>query len=1351
MSTAEAPTPRSARFDLPPAPAFSSTSDSGLAEWTSRIKAMQRQVDADEETEQRRLEEEIARARLARMRRSRTGQSGDFGIGMHGIDLGKLQNETSIGARHADDHSPAASANIEKPLASGSTSSSKPSPPVASKPAPMSLAAFMGGSATGPRLRRHEAQADAGLAYDGRTDRGAVHPIFGRGGVAMPGMVGRGAASGGSAPPAAATGPPTSHTPQPSEFSVTRQRTTSTSSVARRYVEKLEEQKQSQPQNQKPVGLGIRERRVSTPNGEPPAKAHSPAPSRPVSQVLPNEGRWKSTVDHRSKSSTPDPRPETPLIVETRPKTPVGAEIRPKTPLVTEFGSKSPITESRPKTPLGETTRAKTPTRANFSASPSARPWTPQQPPSSTPSPPVKLPALAPSPARPTYSPQPQRGASPAFLRPPSAAKGPTPSISRLQGRGFVQSVVQASGRREADAPSGQGNVRSVFSSPTQGDAKDKTARRASVLDRWQPGAVNNGASASPPPPSPKSFTPSRSRTVGAPQTQDMPVVKSHDTGRSLKSTVSMPSLAKTPLKKPEALPAVANSTDASLGSSSTMISYIKPTKTGDDPVVPDVEEQGNRVDAIAANFEGRSGRSGKEGGSVSSMPSPGKPLSHPTKDRARKPRKGKSSGAEEHTSDELRSPQVSLPSPEPAQPSALPERVQVPAPNITEPPRVSLLGETFPSSLASKSTGEQPSLDTSSSSEQLKVTVTPPGSTGRITDRWTEPTIIGVKAISSSSSTVGKPLPSKSQGIGGMVGRRALPGLAGPIPQVMSVEKEEKPTPKEERVVPPSPTRHGRIPSTGNRALVMDVAQALSQHQATEDTSPSPSPPSPVVPQPDTVTPRPRNVSPGNVQSDKRKSSYERYSSIMMPPLKEERTPVPSPAGTLSRNIAPVAIQTLLGSGEVNESPFGSMRAELAPIPDVVTQTHSETDLVHIDHADEPLPSIDIDSLLQGPSQTFIPSADLRTVSVEVLTITATTASPVQRDSNVFYDSEVLAIVHRSKSRESGLVVTKVWCWRGNQCNFGEREDRKVNDLAKRYGTALVMVNQHCEPAELVHVLGGQLAIRQGSRVHWSSENTAMHVVRLNCGLVIVDEIELNVKNLCSGFSYCLSILNNIYVWQGCGSPPKERQAALEYARGFSAKGTTVIELVEGENDTDDGMFWMILGDGDYAKADYWKWRSSSPSADPRCWVVDVVQVDEPIRSVSPLSSGTLLQGSVYIVDCVWEFFVLVGKEARAQRQNIKLAVQTVMEMSKRVAMSKPFTPTVHVLVFPTQLPLDLRLAFRDFDEAKINGSEVPDHMNILSTTEALDHLRTSSWDKSALKDHTMLPLGLDSSHIPL
>ena len=40
----------------------------GLAEWTSKIKALQRQVNEDEEAETQRLKEEIMASRMSRMR-----------------------------------------------------------------------------------------------------------------------------------------------------------------------------------------------------------------------------------------------------------------------------------------------------------------------------------------------------------------------------------------------------------------------------------------------------------------------------------------------------------------------------------------------------------------------------------------------------------------------------------------------------------------------------------------------------------------------------------------------------------------------------------------------------------------------------------------------------------------------------------------------------------------------------------------------------------------------------------------------------------------------------------------------------------------------------------------------------------------------------------------------------------------------------------------------------------------------------------------------------------------------------------------------------------------------------------
>src|ERR1700691_6107694 len=87
-------------------------------------------------------------------------------------------------------------------------------------------------------------------------------------------------------------------------------------------------------------------------------------------------------------------------------------------------------------------------------------------------------------------------------------------------------------------------------------------------------------------------------------------------------------------------------------------------------------------------------------------------------------------------------------------------------------------------------------------------------------------------------------------------------------------------------------------------------------------------------------------------------------------------------------------------------------------------------------------------------------------------------------------------------------------------------------------------------------------------------------------------------------------------------------------------------------------------------------------------------------------------------------------------------LIATKLQQLSSRVASSRPSTPTVHVLVLPSQLPLDLRLQLRGLDEALIvsalpdsglryhkrysqNNQVIPDHMNILSSAESHEHVR--------------------------
>jgi len=557
---------------------------------------------------------------------------------------------------------------------------------------------------------------------------------------------------------------------------------------------------------------------------------------------------------------------------------------------------------------------------------------------------------------------------------------------------------------------------------------------------------------------------------------------------------------------------------------------------------------------------------------------------------------------------------------------------------------------------------------------------------------------------------------------------RRALPDMVAPeragttavlpdesLPHKCSVTSEEaKPSSvvvTREGPLVPMPSKHSRTPNTGNRATVMDVAQVLNtQFPELEPASEA---------QLRSSTPAEashlRNLSPSAVHMEKRKSNQEKYSAIMLPPLKEETTPTASPAGTLSHATSNVHRQK--------------------PVDEVLVKVND------FDKVDAFFPDFDIEPFIKSP---VLFSADLKSeaISVDVMLIMGTTATVIPRHQAIFYDAELLAVVYRSKSRITSLVSTTVWAWRGKRCTLGEKENKKLQELGKRYGTVANIVQQYSEPLQLVHVLGGQLATRQGVRARWTSENTTIHLVRSKGGMIFIDEHDLSVQFLCSGFSYCLSILGTVYVWYGCGSTPRERQAALEYARSLEVGGTPAIELYENEKNNDE-MFWMILGDEEYANADYWKWRSNSPLIDARIWRVNAHTNEDTLLPVDTFLEENSFHSSVYVLDCVWELYVMVGSDARGHRQDIGFGVKVALELSARVAPERPYAPTVHVLMLPSQLPRDLRLNFRDLDELSINQGNIPEHMNILSSTDALDHLQ-KIWDKVALQDQTMLPRGV-------
>ncbi|KAH9986530.1 hypothetical protein BJV74DRAFT_844539 [Russula compacta] len=1314
--------------------------ESGLAEWAQKIRALQRQVDEDEEEEHRKLEQEIAASRLARVRRS----AGYARAPLYPVAV--PSDTPSTTSRRSDALEFARSSTgrrgekaeaLQKPVGK-----SFPRPQTAPQsPGPTSLATLIGGRAMAPRSNKHAPQLDATdptLFEPRSTNSTHPHPVFGRGGIAMPGLTSRGYGI---------VSPIQNHEIRSS---------TPTASIHAHSIT-----------THRPASSNVEPVAVSNSHncsGETSRQPRTSTPSAALKRYVQHVGQVVSTQVNKPSFGSDTPRPRTvstptdihPTRATTLPPPVLQSQSRPTSP--------------HARTPRGPNFGARTPPPAIDGDYPLTKPPTPPSSNSSTPafiahkkstitnapSPAfsVKLPTFSvstPSLPRPEASiPKTTPQSRTPSLHPPKE-KDPTPSISRLKGRGFVQSMVKASSALEAAVA---GSVIPEVGKP--GPAKNSP----SIASRWKPEPSFSSSSLPTTTPISTNFRKSWTSAAASPSTQrtaaqrkswtttgplkiedserDFParldqqspshsvrLVVSHHTGRSVhaveqehteeSSQVLGPQNTERSTRKAHSPPSLSTPSRSStpppaspgghgLGSSSTMFSYIKPMKTGDDPATghsrphsrpttphshvsangPTSTQDVDELDHCTVVSSGS-----QQGNGLVGFPAPsGRPLVHLTTERP-KPKKAN----RKKTGDQLAETRGISCAPHVPTPELLAQSVMTqaatptPSPTRITPPSPRVPGTSH--SDMSKQLNPHPPISK------------PDRSSANATNPWNGQALIGVRSSDSSS------LKSREKPF--------LVGLSHPLPD-LSIPSPSPPKSSHGQpssASPRSPRREGRIPSTGSRTLVMDIAQALQVHASIAEAETTTKSPVPFVALP----------------IEERKSSFDKYSGRVMSPVVEERT-------STTRVVNAVHTEV-----DMNADASGQEQAS----SDSILPVQQDGSFIEIPFHDEPLPRIDLDNLL--PPFKYQHGTDITTISVDIMSITGATATGVKGDANIFYDSEILAIVHRAKMKSSGLVETTLWGWEGRRSQIGEREQRKLKDMARHYGTKLYPVQQGCEPPELMHTLGGRLATRQGTRSYWSAENTTMHQVRLAHGNVFIDEHDLHVSNLCSAFSYCLTLLGTSYVWYGKGSPPGERQAALGYALSLTAESSPVV-LVEQESD-DNEMFWMMLGDADYARADYWRWRPDLTTALPRIWRVDALSAPHFI-AVPAFSTQSNIDLSVYLLDCIWELFVIVGTKARKARRDIRLALSIARDLSSRIAASRPFTPPIHVLVLPSKIPLDLRLHFRDLDEELVNGMFQPDHMNLLELSEALSDLEKVRWEKKRLKDPTMLPLGIDPTSLP-
>ena len=529
---------------------------------------------------------------------------------------------------------------------------------------PMSLAALMGSRETGPRMNKHAPQQDAHdpTQFEQRRSITSPHPVFGKNGVSLPGLAPKSPGPQLRASPRLAdveVASPTRSTP-PLNL---RDRKISTPAVARRYVEKIESESSPKPSlsfEPRDTREQIRKRTMSTPSGPGPSLQRFVNPTKPsLSNAEPAFASKQSplflqTHNNISTSSTPN------LNRHSYTPRPLNNEIEPDPPRKTFPSISQPgRTETEP------SPRSKSPSLSvstpKFRRSPS---------PSVTSSPSSRPAATVTTLARPV-DPKPNPlvhgpkiisfNRSPAFSdrMPP---KGATPSLSRLQGRGFVQNMVKASAEL--------GSSTGTSPAPTSERTRSESQKKTSVLDRWQGTGPAVGAPTLSLAPVPmrkaKTFDPvsvTTSCSPGlcqpplAPKPTPIPKRKSQTFDKGPEPT---PPLSKSPSKGilvtpkekekekplPTTPPASLKGHVPGVGSSNTLVSYIKPMKTGDsEPSSPVRSKTPTAIDGageLAIRKRKSSGKLREKSVSfaaspprsktksvVGALPSPGKPLSH--------------------------------------------------------------------------------------------------------------------------------------------------------------------------------------------------------------------------------------------------------------------------------------------------------------------------------------------------------------------------------------------------------------------------------------------------------------------------------------------------------------------------------------------------------------------------------------------------------------------------------------------------------------------------------------------------------------------------------------------------
>lgn len=390
-------------------------------------------------------------------------------------------------------------------------------------------------------------------------------------------------------------------------------------------------------------------------------------------------------------------------------------------------------------------------------------------------------------------------------------------------------------------------------------------------------------------------------------------------------------------------------------------------------------------------------------------------------------------------------------------------------------------------------------------------------------------------------------------------------------------------------------------------------------------------------------------------------------------------------------------------------------------------------------------------------------------------------------RPEQVVYDDETLVIVSKSK-HGVGSSSTQLWVRTGSKSalhpfELGPKstscpEGRKIAELAHSYCVQPRFVPAGCEEPDVIAALGGSWAVtRLGSRQSFDAAAPALYRVRQAISFdpteteaFTISHVLPTVANVSSGDSFVSFGRSSAIVWHGKGSFSATRIAAVRFANAI-ARSDRAVETSEG---ADDDLFWRTLQEtGRSASA----WYHGAQAHLPRSTTSSLLDVELRQGQLTILPHST--KGYFGTDDLLLptrnekvsilnledrELFVIVGRDARSDKPRIAAALQIAQRFSALIQshlrelvasdVSVVARPAVHVLVLPSKLPHEIRLAARIWSDEVVEYLQGPDpvQMNVLSGEQALTQLHQDTWALWQLQDADCLPVGIapaDVQHV--